>query len=347
MGGYGTGVPLFLSHPSSVRHDTGGHPEQPARIEAIWQELAARGWLGYDRLESPAVARETLELVHPGAYIESIERFAAAGGGMLDMDTVMSSGSFEAALHACGGAVAMVDRLLSGGAGTVGFCAHRPPGHHALPGRAMGFCLFNNVAVAARHAVQELGLRRVAILDWDVHHGNGTNDIFHDDPSVLFVSIHQSPLYPGSGAARDVGTGRGRGFTVNLPVPSQTGDDVYVSLVRDVFAPLVRLSAPELLLVSAGFDAHRDDPLASCAVTEAGFAAMAAVVRELGAELGVPVGCVLEGGYSLRALPVSVAATMEALAGGGAAAERELPPVAPLAREAVVRLAEFWPGLAA
>src|SRR5947209_1580513 len=198
---------VFLEHPSSFGHQTGPHPEQPARISAIERELTRRDWLDYERLESPAVDCALLTQVHPPEYVQAIEQLAAHGGGALDLDTVMSEGSYEAALHAAGGAVRLVELLLAGDAGC-GFSAHRPPGHHATPDRAMGFCLFNNVAVAATSALRS-GLERVMILDWDVHHGNGTNDIFHASDRVLFVSIHQWPFYPGTGPAQDVGTGAG------------------------------------------------------------------------------------------------------------------------------------------
>ncbi len=311
---YGTRAmaPVFLAHPSSLEHDTGGHPEQPARIAALERELEGRRWLGYERVESPAVAREVLSAVHPEPYVASIERACASGGGHLDLDTVVSGGSFEAALHGCGGAVRMVE-LLVGGEAARAFSAHRPPGHHALRTRAMGFCLFGSVAVAAQYALDRLGLSRVLILDWDVHHGNGTNDIFHESDQVLFASIHQSPLYPGTGAASDAGSGAGEGFTVNLPVPPGSGDEVFVSLVEHVVGPLARAFSPELVLVSAGYDAHREDPLADCQVSEAGYAAMARSVSGVCSELEVPLGCVLEGGYALGALARSVAATMEAL----------------------------------
>jgi acetoin utilization deacetylase AcuC-like enzyme len=176
---------VFVSHPSSLEHDTGGHPEQPARIVAIERELESRGWLGFDRVTSPEVEMEALNAVHPPEYVAAIASFAARGGGNIDLDTVASRGSYEAALHAAGGATQMVDLLLAGQA-PCAFSAHRPPGHHALPSRAMGFCLFNNVAVAARHALGAGDLERVMIVDWDVHHGNGTNDIFHDSREVLF-----------------------------------------------------------------------------------------------------------------------------------------------------------------
>jgi acetoin utilization deacetylase AcuC-like enzyme len=329
------GAPVFLHHPSSLQHDTGAHPEQPARISAVLQELSAREWLGYEPVLSSPVDRELLHAVHPEPYVAMIQDRAARGGGALDADTVISEGSWLAALHAAGGAVELVSRLLSGGAGARGFSAHRPPGHHALPGRAMGFCVFNNVAVAARYAIDRLGVARVLILDWDVHHGNGTADIFYEDPDVLFVSIHQWPLYPGTGAASEEGVRAGLGFTVNLPVPAGSGDAVYLSLVGDVITPLARFFAPELVLVSAGFDAHRDDPLASCAVTEAGFAGMAALMSALCDELEVPLGCVLEGGYDLGALARSVAACMEALPRSDLEVSWD---VHPLALEALARL---------
>jgi acetoin utilization deacetylase AcuC-like enzyme len=339
--------PVLLQHPSSLEHETGPHPEQPARMVAIERELSRRGYLGYERVASPAVARSVLEAVHPARYIERIEGAAQQAGHeaavALDADTIVSGGSYVAALHACGGAVSLVDRLLSGTAST-GFSVHRPPGHHAEAARAMGFCLFGNVAVAARHAIDAHGLERVMIVDWDVHHGNGTNDILHEEPRVLFCSIHQSPLYPGTGPASDVGSGAGRGFTVNLPVPPGSGDGAFRSLVDHVAVPLARLYSPQLVLISAGFDAHREDPLADCAVTDLGFAGMARSLRELGGEIGAPVGAVLEGGYALDALARSVAVTMEELAGGGDSVVDAVA-VDPLAERARERLAEFWPGL--
>jgi acetoin utilization deacetylase AcuC-like enzyme len=339
-------APVFLEHPSSLAHDTGGHPEQPARIVAIERELAARGWLGYERLRSPEATREQLLAVHSERHVAAIEQLAARGGGSIDVDTVLSAGSFEAAVYAAGGAVALVDLLLDGLAPS-GFSSHRPPGHHATPTRAMGFCLFNNIAVAARHALDARGLNRVMILDWDVHHGNGTSEVFYASSEVLLISIHQWPLYPGTGSPAETGTGDGVGYTVNLPVPGGSGDDDYVSLVEHVAVPLALAYEPELVLVSAGFDAHRDDPLADCRVTEPGYAAMTGALRRACAQLGAPLGCVLEGGYALEALARSVAATLEVL---GA----QQPPPAPateiaatpLAQGAVRRLAEHWTSLA-
>jgi acetoin utilization deacetylase AcuC-like enzyme len=337
---------VLLEHPSSLEHDTGGHPEQAARISAIEQELSARGWLGYERVQSSEVDLADLTAVHPREYVESIARISEAGGGYLDPDTVTSKGSYRAALHAAGGAVEMVDMLLDGRASTA-FSMHRPPGHHALPTRAMGFCLFNSIAVAARHALRAEGIERVLIFDWDVHHGNGTNDIFHAADEVMFISIHESPLYPGAGPATDVGVGDGAGYTVNVPVSAGADDRLYRSLVDHVVVPLAQMYEPHLVLISAGFDAHRDDPLATCAVTEEGFAEMARSLSRCCAGLGVPLGAVLEGGYALGALARSVAATLEVL--GAPVSVADGGPdvgVAPAARAARERLTEWWPGLA-
>jgi acetoin utilization deacetylase AcuC-like enzyme len=274
--------------------------------------------------------------------VEAIARLSAQGGGALDADTVASAGSFEAALHAAGGSVRAVDALLDGTGGPA-FCGLRPPGHHAEPARAMGFCLFNNVAVAARHALDGHGAERVLVLDWDVHHGNGTNDIFYDSDEVLYASIHQSPLYPGTGSPAEAGVGRGEGFTVNLPVPGGSGHDEWLSLVQHVVVPIGRAYEPRLVLISAGFDAHRDDPLASCMLTEDSYAAMAATMRLLAEELGVPLGVTLEGGYDLDALARSVVATMTAAAGD------DVPDAAPLAaraEQARSHFSQWWAVLA-
>jgi acetoin utilization deacetylase AcuC-like enzyme len=335
---------VFLSHPSSLEHETGAHPEQPARISAIERELAAHDWLGFERVVSPRVKRSVLTAVHPTFHVAAIEDLSAAGGGAIDPDTLASPGSFEAALHAAGGAVRLVEMLLDGEA-SYGFSAHRPPGHHATRTQAMGFCLFNSVAVAAQFALDQRGLARVMILDWDVHHGNGTNDIFYASNQVLFVSIHQSPLYPGSGSEREIGSGEGEGFTINLPVGAGSGDDVFRSLVEHVAAPLVTSFEPQLVLVSAGYDAHRDDPLADCRVTEQGYAAMTRAMRLTCAAAGAPLGLVLEGGYALAALARSVEATMQELTPGAPAESTGGLQIAPAARAARERLARWWPSL--
>jgi acetoin utilization deacetylase AcuC-like enzyme len=338
--------PVLLRHPSSLEHDTGAHPESPRRIVAIERALGERDWLGWDVRLSPQAARAKIEAVHPARHVDRIEALCLRGGGMIDMDTIVSPGSFEAALHAAGGAIAMVDALLGPERAPSGASLHRPPGHHAEPARAMGFCLFDNVAIGAQHALDEHGARRVMIVDWDVHHGNGTSAIFHDRDDVLFCSIHESPLYPGTGPASDVGHGRGEGFTVNLPVPAGSGDAVFLSHLEHVVAPLARSYEPDLLLVSAGYDAHADDPLASCVAGDAGYAGMTAVLRGAADELGIPLGIVLEGGYDLGVLARCVVLTLE-VAGSAAAPAPPHPDLHPLAARAIERLASYWPALAA
>ncbi len=336
---------VLLSHPSSLEHDTGVHPEQAGRIVAIERELTARDWLGWERESSPEATREQLERVHPEGYVDDIERLCLIGGAAIDPDTVVSRGSWGAALHGSGGAARAVSAVLGGDA-PVAASLHRPPGHHAEAARAMGFCLFNHVAVAAREALEGgYGVERVLVFDWDVHHGNGTNDIFAETDEVLFVSVHESPLYPGTGPASDVGRGRGEGYTVNLPVPGGSGDETWCSMAEHVVSPLARAYAPQLILVSAGFDAHVDDPLATCRVSDAGFAAMAGTVRRLAAEVEAPIAVVLEGGYDERALARSLATSLDVL---GAPSPPPAPslPVHPLAERAAERLAERWPALA-
>jgi acetoin utilization deacetylase AcuC-like enzyme len=334
---------VWLRHESSLEHDIPGHPERPERIRALEATMAQEGWFGASVVEAPCVDRELLTVVHPESYVAGIEALCARGGGFLDADTAAVASTWEAALRAAGGAAALVDALLGGEAGA-GVSALRPPGHHAERSQAMGFCFFGNAAVAAERARSAHGVERVLILDWDVHHGNGTEAIFAADPGVLFVSIHEWPLYPGTGPASFLGAAAGEGFTVNLPVPSGSGDAVYGSLVEHVAVPLVRAWQPQLVLVSAGFDAHRDDPLATCRVTEVGFAAMTASLRRAADAVGAPMGLVLEGGYDLGALAGSMAALMPVLAGDDVA-EGHVIERHPLANEALLRLAPFWPGL--
>ena len=280
-----------------------------------------------------------LRAVHPATYVDEVRFMSERGGGAFDPDTIASEGTYEAALHAAGGAVALVEALV-GGVASVGFCGLRPPGHHAEPREAMGFCFFNNIAVAAQHALNALGLERVFVLDWDVHHGNGTNDVFHASPQVLFASIHQSPLYPGTGPLSDAGSGEGEGYTINLPVPPYSGEDVWLSLVEHVVMPAARAFEPQLVLISAGFDAHRDDPLGMCMLEASSFASMAVWMRSLADSLGVPVGAMLEGGYDLRALAAWCAATLEALRDGGEPSSVE---PHPLAVEAARVVGRRWP----
>jgi acetoin utilization deacetylase AcuC-like enzyme len=315
---------MLFHHPSSLQHDPGPHPERPARIVAIEEALEARDWLGFERRLAPQASRAQLEAVHPARLINGIHELCAAGGGAIDADTVVSPGSWEAALHSAGGAVAVVDALLGADAPRVAVSVQRPPGHHAEIDRSMGFCLFNNVAVAARHARDAYGVQRILILDFDVHHGNGTQNVFYATDEVLFVSIHQWPLYPGSGAAGEIGTGPGAGYTINLPVPPGSGDAVFGSLVEHVTVPLARAYDPGLILLSAGFDAHSDDRLADGRVTDVGYATIGASVRALADDLGVGVGVVLEGGYELGALSRGLIALLEPLAADGPVSAPEL-----------------------
>ena len=308
---------LYLHHPSSYDHETGTHPENAGRLRAIEAELGSRDWLGLERREAPEATREQLLRVHSGEHLDAIEAFCAGGGGAIDADTLASEGSWEAALHATGGAAAAAEALLAG-EDSFAICALRPPGHHAEGGRAMGFCLVNNVAVAARHAIDACDAQRVLIIDWDVHHGNGTEAIFASSPDVLYMSIHQWPLYPGTGDARFEGEGEGAGFNFNMPVSPGAGNDEFTALVEHVVAPVARAYRPGLLAISAGYDAHVDDPLADSRVDVGGFASLAATMRDLGAEVGAPVLVCLEGGYDPGALARSVAATIEALDGDSA-----------------------------
>jgi acetoin utilization deacetylase AcuC-like enzyme len=327
---------LYVAHPSSYEHDTGSHPENAGRLKAIEAAIAEAGGLGLERHEAPAATQEQLERVHTAAHVNAIRELSEAGGGMIDLDTSASAGSYEAALHAAGGA-AWAARTLLGDGYRAAFCGLRPPGHHAETAQAMGFCLFNNVAVAATEAL-ESGAERVLVLDWDVHHGNGTEEIFAEDPRVLYISIHQWPLYPGTGPAGYEGTGEGEGYTINLPVPPGSGSQEFLALVQHVVVPLARAYEPQLLAVSAGYDAHRDDPLASCLVDTDAYADMSATMRNLAAELQVPVLVCLEGGYAPGALAASVVATISALDG-----DREPSSVAPGPAEShLARVRRRW-----
>jgi acetoin utilization deacetylase AcuC-like enzyme len=327
-------VPLLLSHPSSLLHETGwGHPERVDRLHAIGAELERRDWLGFERREAPRVTEEQLLAVHTREHVDAV-RETSARAGAFDLDTPTSEGSWEAALHSAGGACALVEALLGDGE-RAGFSILRPPGHHAERSRAMGFCLLANLSVAARHALDSLGASRVLVLDWDVHHGNGTNAIFHESPEVLFASIHQYPFYPGTGPLSDVGSGEGQGFSINLPVPAGSGEDVFCGLVEHVVLPAARAFDPDLVLVSAGYDAHRDDPVGGCALSTESFGELTRQVLTL----GKPVGCVLEGGYDLDGLASSVAETMEALGGDGAPGSH---PRGRLVEEAAAVVGRYW-----
>ncbi len=311
---------LYFRHSSSLEHDprllSPDHPDTPERIGAIDTAMAQVGWLGCDVRDAPAAGERELELVHTASHVEAIRNLCAAGGGRIDPDTFVGEASYRAALHAAGGACELVRALMRGDA-RAGFSAMRPSGHHAGQDYAMGFCLFNNVAIAAELAIRELGLERVLIIDWDVHHGNGTEDIFRRRPDVLYASIHELGLFPGTGEISDAGSGEGRGYTINVPVPHGSDEETWVSTLEWVVIPAALEFAPQLVLVSAGFDAHRDDPLGHCLLEASSFAQMACHVRDMAATLDAPVGAVLEGGYDPAALTESVMATITALAGVG------------------------------
>jgi acetoin utilization deacetylase AcuC-like enzyme len=297
-----------------IGHDPGpGHPERPERLRAVEAILNALDTPAFD-FESPGEAdRSVIARVHREAHVERMLALRD-DEARLDADTYVSSGSMRAALLAAGAAVAGIDAICRGEAATA-FGLVRPPGHHAEADRAMGFCLFNNVAVAAAHARAVHGIERVLIVDWDVHHGNGTQAMFYGDPGVLFFSTHQFPFYPGTGALREVGTGPGMGHTVNVPLPPGTRDGDYAKVFSEVLRPIADAYAPQLVLVSAGFDAHVDDPLGGMEVTDDGFAVMCDAVQSIAdAHAGGKLMLLLEGGYDLEGLARSVLACALVLA---------------------------------
>ncbi|MBI2963938.1 MAG: histone deacetylase [Deltaproteobacteria bacterium] len=306
----------IVTDESFLAHDTGErHPERADRLRAIGQVLDSGA--AVDRLVVPARAATAAEIarVHAVEHVERVAATARLSRFAFDADTPACARSFEAARRAVGGLLALVDAVMDGRAAN-GFAFVRPPGHHAERDRAMGFCLFNNVALAAAHLRAVHGLERVLIVDWDVHHGNGTQHAFYRDPSVLFVSSHQYPFYPGTGSAIEVGRGEGEGFTLNLPFPAGYGDAQYVEAFLRIVEPVARQFAPQFILVSAGFDAHRRDPLAGMEVTEQGFASLARLLLRTAREVcGGRLVAVLEGGYDLEALRRSVAAVLGEMSG--------------------------------
>ena len=300
--------------PFNLQHTYPRHPEHAGRLAGTWNLLEADGIL--DRLlrvESRAASVDSITTVHDARYVALVEKMAERGGGRLDADTYVVRATWQAALLAVGGLLAITDAVMTGQADN-GFALVRPPGHHARPQTGMGFCIFGNVAIAARHAQMVHGAQRVLVVDFDVHHGNGTQEMFWEDPSVLVFNTHQFPYYPGSGDLDEIGAGPGEGFTVNLPFPPGVGDAGYLAAFRQVLAPAARRFQPDLILLSAGFDAHWMDPLAEERLSVTGYAALVGELMSLADELcqGRLVA-VLEGGYNLDVLPHCILTTLRTL----------------------------------
>ena len=314
-------IALF-HHPACARHDTGwGHPEHQGRLRAVVQALyGALPTLVTDveQFEAAPADPSALELAHTAGHIERVRAVCARAQETeqilsVDADTVVSSASWDAALGAVGCAIAAVDAVMAGET-RAAFCPVRPPGHHATPDRAIGFCLFNNVAIAARHAVRASGAERVLIVDWDVHHGNGTQDIFYEDPNVFYLSLHQSPLFPGTGSTEETGAGPGAGTTLNIPRPAGLEPDEYVEALLGGLDEVVDRFAPHLVLVSAGFDAGEDDPIGGFTLRERDFATLTSeLVARTSATADGRVVSLLEGGYNPEELGRNVVAHLTAL----------------------------------
>jgi acetoin utilization deacetylase AcuC-like enzyme len=300
--------------PLYLEHDNASHPENAERLRAVVRLLEESSLLS--RLRSLAARDATIDelaYIHDRDYVDSVRQAAQRGEVWMDPDTYVCHRSYDAAIRAAGGCLAAVDAILAGEVESA-FCLVRPPGHHATPWRAMGFCLFNNIAIAVEHARRRHGLRRVAVVDFDVHHGNGTNDVFYFDPDVLYFSTHEYPFYPGGGYWQETGDGEGKGATVNVPLPAGTGDAVLSRIWKVILAPVLRRFGPEMVLVSAGYDGHFADPLAGLALSAAGYHEMVAGLRDLARELCQGrLLLTLEGGYDLTALPWSIRNSLEAL----------------------------------
>lgn len=306
---------LLISHPSSLQHATPtGHPERSDRIRAVERVLEDERFATLQRVTAPEGELAQVELCHPAPFVQGVVAAAPRDGLVeLDADTTMSPGTLSAALHGVGAAVLAVDEIMTRRAANA-FCAMRPPGHHAESKRAMGFCFFNNAAIAARHAQKAHGAERVAILDWDVHHGNGTQEIFWDDPSVLYASTHEMPLYPGTGALSERGV---HGNIVNAPLRAGDGSDAFREAFEAAVLPRVRDFAPDLVVISAGFDGHWRDPLANLNLQAEDFAWATRRLMEIAdRHCGGRVVSILEGGYDLEGLGVSTAAHVNALMRG-------------------------------
>jgi len=307
----------IIYHPDYLLHETGSHPERKERLIAIMQLIEESG-LDLRRIEPEPALIEEIAYIHDPAYIEKA-KYHSEHEIPLDPDTVLCKDSYSAALLAAGGAIRAVDAALdSNNDNNNAFALLRPPGHHALPDRGMGFCIFNNIAIGARHA-QLRGCERVLIVDWDVHHGNGTQHVFYDDPSVFYFSVHQYPYYPGTGSAGEVGAGAGAGYTANVPLPAGSGDAAYIDSFEKILVPAAMKFDPDIVLVSAGFDAHVDDPLAGMVVTTQGFGKMASIVSSIADQYCEGrLAMVLEGGYDLIALSRSVVQVLGVMSGATA-----------------------------
>lgn len=303
--------------PIFEEHKTGhGHPERPERLPVAMEALNDSGLLEQVEVREPREATDDeIGLVHMDGYVKQVRKMSESGGGHLDMDTALSADTYRAALKAAGALLDSVDGCMDGSFSS-SFCMVRPPGHHALPMRGMGFCIFNNVAVAARYAISRKGLSRVMIVDWDAHHGNGTQDAFYDDPAVLYVSLHQYPHYPGSGWLDEVGSGEGKGYTVNLPFPNGTGEEHYARAFEQVILPAGRRFQPDFVMVSAGYDSHEGDLLCSMRLNDLSYRRMSDYLVGLAAECcGGRLLMTLEGGYNLNAQARSIVQTVAGLAG--------------------------------
>lgn len=333
----------YVTHPRYLEHDLNGHPEHAGRLRAIWQALETSGLLGRLSVQEPVMAEERaiLELHTPDylALLNSLNSPTIPAVAYLNPDTYVRRTSYEVARLSAGGVMRAVDEVLSGRAVNA-LAAVRPPGHHALAGRAMGFCLLGNVPIAARFAQREYGLKRILIVDYDVHHGNGTEAMFYDDSNVLFVSSHQYPFYPGTGALQDIGQGDGEGYTINIPLGAGHGDASYARLYAEVLWPAAMRFQPELILVSAGFDAHWLDPLAGMSLSLTGYAHLTAELQRMAQALcGGRIVVVLEGGYHLEALAHGFVNAVRILLGDseildplGPSPDRREPDVEPLIR---------------
>jgi acetoin utilization deacetylase AcuC-like enzyme len=320
----------IITNPIFQNHDTGRHAESPARAEVLHQlALEILKLPEFKLLEPQKAELAHVTAVHNPRYVIDLDRFCKRGGGQLDINTTVSPESYEVALQAVGGLLRAVDTLIADEAANA-FALVRPPGHHAIPQGSLGFCLFNNVAIAAKYLIEKHRLERILIIDWDVHHGNGTQDIFYEDARVLFFSTHQSPLYPGTGDIYEIGEGEGKGYNVNIPLPRESGDDVLLETYEAVLEPLVTRFKPEFILVSAGYDGHWRDPIGGLTITSNGYARLTQKVKQM-AETYCKgrFALALEGGYDLTGLALSVAKTLETLAGNPVVEDEEEAQVKP------------------